>query len=190
MTKNKRDSAALHLIRHVWEHNREATGFSWTRLNGSMHGAVMLAIEAGLKFNLGDFTYIAENFRVGYWGGNDGHMCGEAFYSHAVKFDHLSACQSFEAWKNRKPFNWDGQRVCIGQQFIWQRERVSVTSFAADGLSFIATAYKEAKTDKRGYVIGPTKVQSRYKITNADLSIARKALKPKPAQEIAQEKTV
>jgi len=44
-------SPALTLIQHVWDHQQEAIGHSWTRLNGSMCNAVRLAIDAG-RFNL------------------------------------------------------------------------------------------------------------------------------------------
>lgn len=179
--KKTKESTAMRLIRLVWDHNREGTGFSWTRLNGSMHQAVVLAISAGLKFNPGDFTEIAQTMRIGYWSGNDRHMCGERFYSEAVKYDHPTAYQSFEAWKNRKPFIWDGQRISVGHQFIWQGQRVTCTSFAADGLSLIATATTR-KFRPDGY-LDRAKVARRFTITDADLRAARKALKPKPQPE-------
>jgi hypothetical protein len=170
---SKRQSAARRLIQLVWDHNREATGFSWTRLNGSMYRAVMLAIDAGMRFAVSDFAGIYEELRGHYWFGTDNdHSQGEAFYSAAVKVDNLSACQSFEAWKKRPPFICEGRRLHDGARFEWKGHRVRVTSFAPDGQSLTACKYKS-------YVVQPgylrEKVEKRFKVTIEDLRASERA---------------
>ena len=154
-------SPARQLIDLVWQHNREATGHSWQRLNHSMADALRLAITAGLRFDLHDFAAIYKDMRGGYWFGEPEH----SFYRLAVDFDHLSACQSFEAWKERPPFIHAGRRLAVGQQVTsWiapglsnQMPRAVVTSFAADGQSLTACTYKPGTSQ--------AKIAKRYRIT-------------------------
>ncbi len=167
----KRESDALILCRHVWDHNSAAAPWSWRRVNAAMHGAVNLSINAGLKFAVSDFAVIAKDFRMGYWGHS------EQFFAVAVQADNISACQAIEAHLNRKPFTFEGTRVYVRRQFFWNGQRVTCTSFADDGLSFIAVSHKERKRDKRDYPIGPEKVDKRYTITQADLKAARAKVK-------------
>lgn len=157
-------SAARRLVSLVWKHNREATGHSWQRLNSSMAQAVSLAITAGMRFSTDDFASIHADMRGGYWFGEE-----ERFYGLAVEFDNLSACQSFEAWKARKPFVHCGRRVAVGSSMdAWPRPEATkdmtwppeVTSFAADGASIIACTYKIE--GERSY---PRKIAKRLRIT-------------------------
>jgi len=165
----KKQSPALHLISHVWEHNREATGHSWQRLNASMHEAVNLAITGGLSFNVDDFKFIAEHYRIGYWGGNNGNMCGESFYSLAIKYGHASAWQSFEAWKQRKPFIISGQRMCVGAKASWYGRTVDCTSIDAERI--ICCEYKwDDKLENH-------KLVKRHAITHDDIREFTKARK-------------
>lgn len=136
-------SAALRLCEIVWEHNREATGFSWTRLNSSMREAVNLAINAGLRFGLKDFCYMAEHWRIEYWAGMWGNNnLGEGWYSQAVEMDNLSACLAFEKWKRRRPCIFEGKRLCINSKFQWEGLPVKVASFRADG-SMVVSCYRK-----------------------------------------------
>jgi hypothetical protein len=176
----------MRLIQHVWDHNREGTGFSWQRLNGSMYGAVRLAIEAGLRFDRGDFKRMAETMRIGYWGGNStGSECGEAFYGLAIKFDHPSAYQSFEQWVGRKPFIWEGKRLYIGADFVWRGERVRVTNIKGDRLIACSYRWTEGEDCPRCESCNTCgrraehKIHHRYAITYADIRAARKAEREK-----------
>lgn len=165
----KPDSPALVLIKHVWEHNREATGHSWTRLNGSMRDAVSLAISAGLRFDRDDFTLIAATMRIGYWCGDDR---GEPWYRLAIELDHPSAYQSYEAWRGRRPFIIDGTRLFVGQQLRWTPNAKeaegwwTITSFADDQSSLTAVQYAETP-EGGGYA--RTKVSRRCRITRSDI---------------------
>jgi len=163
----KRQSSARKLIKLVWEHNREATGFSWQRLNSSMHQAVMLAINAGMQFSLNDFSEIYKEMRGHYWFGPDNaHSQGEYFYSTAVKTGNLSACQSFEQWKERPPFIFEGRRLHHGTELQWNNKRCKVTSFAKDGQSLTACSYRLVQ-DKREY--WQKKIEKRFTVTITEL---------------------
>lgn len=141
-------SGARQLVDLVWKHNREATGHSWQRLNSSMAASVRLAISAGMRFAVDDFASIYSGMRGGYWFG-----AGERFYTLAVEFDNISACQSYEAWKDRKPFIHGGRRLAIDSEMDhWlSREdahrlgRLVVTSFASDGSYLTAVTYDGGK---------------------------------------------
>lgn len=166
----KEDSPAYELLYHTWKHANNAPIFSWERLNRSMHGAVILAIDSGMRFDKDDFSKISKDFRMGYWAD------GEGIYSQAVKSGNISACQALETWFNRKPFiakfpvdlrtygigrdalRKEG-RIAVGTRFRWDGEYVRVTSFANDGKSLTACAYKPLGRENTEQVID--KIQAR-----------------------------
>ena len=174
----------MKLLTLVWENVAEATPHSWDKVNHSMRTALNLAIGSGMRFGKDDFRKITERFRAGRWFSDDG---GEHFYTLAVNVCNVSACQSFEAWKNRKPIIADevspesyGARDChgythgdrgsrqqgriyVGASFAYAGLRLMVTSFAGDAV--IACTYKPKS--KEGYE--RTKVEKRLKITAADI---------------------
>lgn len=157
-------SNAMRIVKNVWNNRCEGTEFSWRRLNAAMHSAVMLAIEAGLKFGRDDFKRMSEHFRIEYWGSCWGsHGLGEGFYKAAVEMDHATAYQAFEAWKGRKPFIIDGKRIYYGARFEWYGKHTECTSFARDESHIVCCQYKlEEATDSR-------KIAARLKITHADI---------------------
>ncbi len=172
----KDKSTAMQLMELVWKNCCEVTGHSWERINRSMQGSLRLAIDAGLRFDRDDFTAIENRMRIGFWGGNDGHMLGERFYTTAVKHGNSSAAQSFEAWKGRKPFmfNWTAYRptknrvrLAHNSRFSWHGETVTVTSFSEDGEYLVACSYR--------WVDKYYRIYHRYKITIADLRADMKA---------------
>ncbi len=175
MKKPPPESPALHLIRHMWENVCDTLPHSWRIVNGSMHQVVKLAIDGGLRWGLGDFATVAKDFRIGYWGGNNGDS--EGLYSCAVESGNLSACLSFEAWKGRKPFIFHGKRISVGYDFRWAGERVTCTSFADDGASLIATSYKPRETDGDGYERGRRTPLHVHRISHADIKAAQKKAK-------------
>jgi hypothetical protein len=189
----KSKSSALELIQHVWDHNREGTGFSWERLNQSMYSSVKLAIGSGLKFGKSDFEYIAEKMRVGYWCGADG---GEPWYSLAIKMGNSSAIAAFEQWKNRKPFliQTDFEkpvriRMQVGSRFWWtkdfeERFYVTLTSFSGDQDYITAVTYKERPEpqkckwcNQQEHQYDSVKIKRRFKITHKDIKDYHAALK-------------
>ena len=178
-TAETEQSTAHVLVAHVWNNVQEATGHSWLRLNHAMYEAVKLAIEAGLRFDVGDFATFYSEMRGGYWfGQGDGSGMGERFYGIACKYGNDSACKSFEAWKARAPFVFGGSRLAVGSDLEWQDLRVTVTSFAEDGQSLTACSYKG----------GERKVERRLTITCEQIKAAEKARKAadKDAKEVAK----
>jgi len=181
MMKKQKDSPAIQLLQLVWSNCNTTTGHSWERVNQSMASALHLAICSGFKFDVGDFAAINLLFRFGYWGGAWGGGFAEQFYTSAVAADNLSAAQSFEAWKKRKPIIADKVRhgdsrfrhsdssrakgrLCISCKFTWKGESVTVTSMAEGETKATACSYKPdtGYSSKGG---GCLKILHRYTIT-------------------------
>jgi len=196
-------SPALQLVDLVWK-NCPYGGRSWQKYNHAMNDALRLAITACMKFDLDDFRRIADDYRFGYWGGNDRHMLGEQFYCDAVEAGNRSACAAFEHWKARKPFIYwpmfdrlvEGEdRLALGSLFPWDKQEAKVTSFTADGKALVACTYP-TEEDKRtiraafslAKVEDPDKaprepkypdIKNRYTITHEALQKARRELRKK-----------
>ncbi|MCK4624345.1 MAG: hypothetical protein KAV00_03470 [Phycisphaerae bacterium] len=188
MTNKKEPSPAIQLLDIVWKNSVAVTGFSWDRLNRSMASALSLAIDSGMRFDPGDFAAILKKYRMNRWCGMDGGLA-EGFYMLAVVTDNISAAQSFEAWKGRKPFIADGVdppewqhrvprawlrkrgRLAVGFTFGWNGEMVTVTTFAKDGSHLVACSY-HPQTEKDPYA---NKIKHRYKITIKDIREERAA---------------
>lgn len=169
MNEEKEESPALHLIRHVAEHEGFQQGRSNDRRNHAIDGAVTFAIEYGLRFLLDDFLKLATHGTVSYSNTSLIRFSGspEMWYSLACGRergrDNKSAALSMEKWLERKPFlvrespDVDTPtRVYVGRFFEWYTKRVTVTSFKDTTGSFIACTYKpksenacERKIDKR-----------------------------------------
>ena len=178
-------SPALELLQLAWRGvNDNKAMCSWARLNRCMQNALHLSIEAGLDFGLDDFAYISTKFRWGYWAGDS-----EDFYSHAVTQNSMSAIKAYEHYRNRQPFIVNGViqwwrnadihrnrgRLAVGSKFIWQGERITVTSFDDKDGKVIVCSYKPREHDERGYLIGSLKVGHIYKIAHKDLVKRREA---------------
>ena len=141
MKEEQVTSPARQLVQTIWDHaNKDSNRcHSWTYLNQSLYSAVNLAIFAGLQFNEDDFIHFAEVKRSHYWAIKDNaHNIGEGWYSRAVAHRNMSACLAFEKWKNRKPFRWKEERICIGAQPLLIDGRWRVTSFDPEGNYFVA----------------------------------------------------
>jgi len=185
-------SGAIELLAICWRHNQEVTGHSWQRMNETMHRALMLAVQCGMRFAPDDLTQMMERFNAGYWCGNL-----EYFYRAAVFYRNPSAWQAFETYRGRKPFIWKPARVkswadekhgqdenpprlVIGAEFLWKGERVTVTSFK-DGDEPYLTAcsynqvggYETCAECSRANNYPRDVLKSRYKITHVDLRQAK-----------------
>lgn len=122
-------SKAFELIEFVW--NNEKTD-SYLRVNIAMYEAVKLAIISQMKFNKEDFQNIFSKFSGGYWFGvnANGKGYGENFYRKAVTSGNISACQSYEAFCNIKPFiDSKGRRLCKGAMYRDNEKRYRVAYF-------------------------------------------------------------
>lgn len=113
-------SKAFELIEFVWNNEN----------NIAMYEAVKLAIISQMKFNKEDFQNIFSKFSGGYWFGvnANGKGYGENFYRKAVTSGNISACQSYEAFCNIKPFiDSKGRRLCKGAMYRDNEKRYRVT---------------------------------------------------------------
>jgi hypothetical protein len=195
--RKTRKNTAMDLVSLVWDGSirsytsdlRGKGDCDWDKVNSAMYDAVNLAIRAGLYFGTCDFRTFEEKFEINHWAGRDRHMFGESLYANAVQSGNTNACISFEMWKNRKPFIYEGERIYVGREFTWKGKKVECTSFAEDGSYLIACSYRtERKSvhetpipiDKQHFVPKSNweenrKVDRRFKITYEDLRKKKKA---------------
>jgi hypothetical protein len=184
-------SPAMRFMDALWSGAQGATGHSWTRLNGAMHSGLMLAITAGLRFDEKDFSYCHREFRASYWIGAD----TERYYCAAVEVGNASAWKAYEQYTRRKPFvlktaefrnmTKSLPRLVVGAKFIWNKERVEVTSFKDFSGEIGKTPYVVAcsytreepvvcQTCKRNETWPERKLLHMHKITHAELAAAKK----------------
>jgi hypothetical protein len=154
----------------------------------------MLAVEAGLTFDIGDLSVCLKRFNAGYWFGEN----LEDFYKRAVCYGNSSAWKCYEAWTGRKPFIVAGARVRVnygggrmgeslarlvdGAEFQWKGERVYVTSFNDKLGSFTACSYTRSEPDlckecKHIISYDRPKVLHRHFITHEILAAEKKRIK-------------
>jgi len=183
-------SAPIQLLSLVWKHNREATGFSWLKLNHSMRQALFLALHSGMIFAPDDFDYMVGEFRLGRWMRDLEH-----FYEQTVLYRNASAWHAVETFLGRKPFIMPGAsidsrtgdgpcgnglaRLVVGAKFKWNGELVTVTSFDDKAGTFTACSYKRDGDEKICGSCGNVtswpkmKIDHRYTISHEDLKAAR-----------------
>jgi hypothetical protein len=141
---DKHRGAAYRAVKFVYD---ESPGRSWQRLNGALQQTLSAAIECHLSFEEDDFRAMYSDMNGGYWMGNSvGSVCGESFYSYAVKMGNRAACISFEKYAGRPSALWaekvkTPERLCIGSEFTWDGLQVKVTNMRSDHL--IACSYKD-----------------------------------------------
>lgn len=146
--KQQEYGTAYQSVRFVYDHS---PGRSWARLNSALDDVLKGAITAHLTFLPGDFSAMRGNMAGHYWMGNsEGVVCGERYYSLAVKVGHMAACLAFEKYAGRPPALWcemvkTPERLCIGSDFTWEGHRVSVTTLKESHL--IACSYKWDQED-------------------------------------------
>lgn len=143
-------SKAFELIEFVW--NNEKTD-SYLRVNITMYEAVKLAIISQMKFNKEDFQNIFSKFSGGYWFGvnANGKGYGENFYRKAVTSGNISACQSYEAFCNIKPFiDSKGRRLCKGAMYRDNEKRYRVTGFDFSTKKVYLVGYAISDWEEKG----------------------------------------
>lgn len=191
-------SESMMLLTHVWNCGRGVKPFSEARFRATLHDALELVIIGGLEFDINDCSKFHDAFSwgVGYYV-EQLLSFGESFYSLAIIASNISACHSFEKYRNRKPFitndvdhnyhtlrsmpgRWDitrpRDRLGVGSKFSWQGKRVIVTSFDDKNGKVIACSYKPREhkapclsCGSGGWEIGTLKVERVYKLTNQEL---------------------
>lgn len=162
------DSPVISLIRNVW---KNAKRDSWQALNSSLHAALLIAIRAGYKFEVGDFQKLAERANWGGTGFSGDRWMGDHEYIYALACGrergtyNLSAAISYETWQDRTPFLLaqpgvkSKLRLAVGIEFKWSDgQRWKVSSFPA------GSEYLNAMP-----VRGSDEPARRLKITHADI---------------------
>ena len=163
-------SKAFELIEFVW--NNEKTD-SYLRVNIAMYEAVKLAIISQMKFNKEDFQNIFSKFSGGYWFGvnANGKGYGENFYRKAVTSGNISACQSYEAFCNIKPFiDSKGRRLCKGAMYRDNEKRYRVTGFDFSTKKVYLVGYAISDWEEKGK-------KTLFNFTNNEWNEFRKQIK-------------
>ncbi len=163
--KTKQESPALHCILHFNRNQGYQQGQSRERWHDGVRSAVRLAISFGLRFDVDDFKTLATPKTKSYH--DTMTYCADEYdYAIACGIErgraNPSAAQSYEQYRNRKPFLIADKdcttptRVYVGREFSWQGLDVKCTSFSGNGSAFIACTYKpqvaneyERKIDRR-----------------------------------------
>lgn len=122
----KKDTPVLGYLQLAWD-NACKKSHSWRILNSALSQSLNLAITHGFPFAEGDFHAIYKRFNFGFWGGDTPAGLAEGFYSLAAGgprwgstgLSNLSAALSFEAWKNRRPWIFQGTRLALGSEVWW-----------------------------------------------------------------------
>lgn len=110
-------------LRFVTLLKRKTRVTSSVQLQGVARRAIMLAIDAHLRFDPGDF----ERFGTSYY--------GESEYRHIIESGNTTALAAIEQYMKREPFLFEGydntgspERLYIGKTFLWEGLSVRVTS--------------------------------------------------------------
>lgn len=130
----------------------QATGHSWTRLNGVLRQAMHGLITAGVKFEADDVAK-ALGKSGSYWSDCEGWYSSACGSEHRDGGGNISAAISIENHLGRTPFMWaertkSAERLRIGSEFTWAGERVKVTSFDDAAKTLTACSYKNEGDDE------------------------------------------
>jgi hypothetical protein len=174
--KEKDHSPVVRLFHHLWGENRTR---SWREENDALQRTLMLAIEARLPFEPDDFKRVYDGYKGGYWMGE-----GEHYYAKAIELRNTAACQSFEKWKGRPAFIYNGNRLHVGSSFTFDGKTLHVTSYGRDhrGAYLGCVTYKKPETGSYS-----RKVDKRIKVSLAELKAGEpKKNLPKPEKDLRQ----
>ena len=141
---NTGPSAALAHVQHVW---RNAPDKSWQRFKSALHMALKNSLTSGMVFHPDDLRRMAKENRLGRWLTDGGEWLYALACGSERGSENTSAAIAFEKHLGRPAYLWAEEtktpgRLHVGSRFTWQGHYVTVTSFAADGQSLTACAYK------------------------------------------------
>lgn len=182
--KKPEPSPARQLITLVYH---ETPYRSRINFDHARQAAVRLAVEFGLRFDLDDVKWLKRstiNDQESKVRADFGEMEYAIACGRERGCDNASAAQSYEHAIGRKPFLvaqpgvTTRQRVYVGLRFNFEGMRVTCTSFAKDGESFIATksSYQDggrAKVEKRIRVTRETLADWNRKLSKAGKAVAQ-----------------
>lgn len=143
---SKKLSPVQLVIGTLYGESMKATGHSWTRFNGALRSAMHSLITAGVKFEVDDVSEVLSRHNSGYWSDPEGWYSSACGSEHGAGGGNLSAAISLEKYLGRLPFIWaertkTPERLCVGSQFTWKGERVTVTSFDDEKKTLTACSY-------------------------------------------------
>lgn len=136
--KNRKEEPAsdgLAIVRAAWSRLPRK---SWRRLNAAMSAILFAAVRGGARFHEDDFITICAETNAGRWIGE----AWEHLYALACGgergTDNPSAAIAIEKHRKRPAWLWPQtrtpSRLFVGAEILWEGERLSVTSLAADSL--------------------------------------------------------
>lgn len=198
----KKQSPGLKHVQHVWDQVERS---SWERLNHALRAALGNAITSGMKFDIGDFKYMAKEMSLSRWGGD----VGEWSYSLACGSERLSenpgAVAAIEHYLGRDPFLWADDvktpsRLHIGSRLKWKGELVTVTSFNDVKKSLVACSYdnlryrgdEKLKVGDTEYVLGAYReVEAISELPDGSIAVrVSKSLGERPGQKPKRRHTI
>lgn len=151
-------SPAYRFVQHVVSKGNDK---SENRQKDYFNGTVNIAVESRMRFDVDDLERLIK-------------LTGKLFYPHegfykfAIESKNDSAVKAFEAWKNREPFFFAGERLHEDSAFMWDGLYVRITSFSEDGERIIACHQEEVRDEENPY--GKTKTSRVFKLTRENLA--------------------
>lgn len=133
-------SPGMKLIDHLLHEQFSCVGRSKIRFDHNVQEVIILAIRAGLRFDIDDFTY---TFGRGWGAWCIGGMVGERAYTIAAKYRNTLACKAYEQYKGRKPFILDGARLCDDVGIRYDGRWWYVTSFKDKTSQIVLCSYSD-----------------------------------------------
>jgi hypothetical protein len=161
-------SPAMKLITVVHDHaltNCKRKGDNL--FNTVMGKAFALAIESGMAFALSDFADFTK-MRSGGW------LDNEWSYGTCVESGNVSACKSWESWKKREPWMWQGSRLYVRAKVFWAGRDCRVTSIDDKAGTINLCSYKPQPRDKRGHTRDVEKIDRRFVVKRETFALAEK----------------
>jgi hypothetical protein len=103
-------------------------------------------IVGGIAFEVDDVREALDSFDGGYWANAESWYSSSCGSKHGDGGGNLSAALSLEKYFCRTPFLWaertkTASRLCVGSDFTWKGERVTVTSFDDAKKTLTACSY-------------------------------------------------
>lgn len=126
-TKKVRHGKAFKFLQQFKREALEATGHSWTRLNGALRSVLHACITGGVKFAPNDYHSMLNELRGEFWMSDP-----DWSYRLAIESGNASAWQSIENHLGRKPYILNGQRIHVGLEIRYQGHFCNVTSMNAE----------------------------------------------------------
>lgn len=179
----------------LYRESMKATGHSWTRLNGVLRGAMRGLIQAGVVFQINDVAKALSTYSGDYWNSAESWYSSACGSEHADGGGNLSAAKAIEKYFGRTPFLWAERtktagRLCVGSQFTWEGERVTVTSFDDKAKSLTACSYTDERDTGRNDVGNIVFEMGEYRVLEARTIYTDGSLAARYSAKVPYEKKI